>query len=114
MFVYQYLVQNLLDLHFSLQMLPLQKSTDDSSKVKPLILIDDLVDKQSIRLEPLSNKGLEKGYHVQEVESGIKLNQYMAEVETANIADTLEEELDVLAGGLHIFRNRIEGISELI
>jgi hypothetical protein len=47
-------------------------------------------------LEPLSYKRLEEGNNVQGIEGSIKLNKNVAQIETANIADTLEEHFDVL------------------
>ena len=94
-------------------MLPLYKISNDTSEVKPLSWVHYLVDKECVWLEPLPNKRLEEGNDVQRVESGIKLNKDIAEIEATDIADTLEEHFDVLAWRLFLFRIGMKGILQL-
>ena len=75
MFVGQYFVENLSNLNLTLSF---QKINKDGSEVKPAYFISDFMHLNRADLEPLFDEGFQKGNDVEEVQSGVELNQNMA------------------------------------
>ena len=113
MSVDQNFIDYLIDLDLFLKVFPSQKSNNDASKVQPLSFIDEIVNNEGVGLEPLSDEGLEKGNDVEKVQSGIKLNQDVTEIEAANITDALEKHFDVFTCRLLLFDTGMKDILEL-
>lgn len=78
MFVGQYLAKNLFNLDLTAQTLSFQKINKDRSEVEPACFISYFMHLNRVDLEPLFDEGFQKGNDVEEVQSGVELNQNMA------------------------------------